>query len=239
MVSKLDYGIRGNFSPFLPANGLVLDGTNVSGNLFDLQVGGASRFTVTKSGSVTFNYGQNISFPTAQSVSVSAIANGYIKLLAEATDGYSIAVLSAPLGGPMLSLPAGSGLGICSTFTSTGTVDTILRRDAAGIFAQRNGVNAQAFRIYNTYTDASNYERGIFDWQSNTNVLTIGTQNAGTGSARDLRIIANNNTVAYFSSNGLVTVNNSILIGNSTISTTITPTTASLINLSPLLLMGS
>jgi hypothetical protein len=36
--------------------------------------------------------------------------------------------------------------------------------------------------------DASNYERGFFDWTTNANILTIGTQAAGTGTARRLRL---------------------------------------------------
>ena len=66
--------------------------------------------------------------------------------------------------------------------------DVILRRDAANTLAQRNGVNAQAFNIYNTFTDASNYERGFVRWAANT--LEIGTERAGTGSNRDLWLYA-------------------------------------------------
>jgi hypothetical protein len=64
------------------------------------------------------------------------------------------------------------------------SADVLLRRDAANILALRNGVNAQAFNIYNTFTDASNYERGVMRWVSNN--LEIGTQAAGTGTARDV-----------------------------------------------------
>ena len=39
--------------------------------------------------------------------------------------------------------------------------DVVLKRDAANTPALRNGANAQTFNIYNTYTDASNYERGF------------------------------------------------------------------------------
>ncbi len=67
--------------------------------------------------------------------------------------------------------------------------DTAIFRDAAGTLAQRNGVNAQAFRIYNTFTDASNYERGGIFWQSN--VFTIDSQQvAGTGTQRALHVQA-------------------------------------------------
>jgi hypothetical protein len=62
--------------------------------------------------------------------------------------------------------------------------DAVLARDAANTLAQRNGTNAQTFRVYNTYTDASNYERGVFDWSTTANNLTIGTQKAGTGATR-------------------------------------------------------
>lgn len=69
-----------------------------------------------------------------------------------------------------------------------GSPDVFILRDAAAnILAQRNGVNAQAFRLYNTYTDASNYERATFSWASN--LLTFGTENAGTGTNRDFRIM--------------------------------------------------
>ena len=49
-------------------------------------------------------------------------------------------------------------IGISSGSASTAVADTRLFRDAAGIFAQRNGVNAQTFRVYNTYTSATSYE---------------------------------------------------------------------------------
>ena len=72
------------------------------------------------------------------------------------------------------------------SFTSNN--DTYLYRDAANTLAQRNSTNAQTFRLYNTYTDASNYERLSIDWSTTANTATIVTQNAGTGSARNLAI---------------------------------------------------
>ena len=61
-----------------------------------------------------------------------------------------------------------------------------LTRDAAHTLAQRNGTNAQAFRVYNMYTDASNYERAGVKWAGN--IATIGTENGGTGVARNFYI---------------------------------------------------
>lgn len=54
--------------------------------------------------------------------------------------------------------------------------------DANNILAQRNGANAQLFRLYNTYTDASNYERAEYFW--NSNIAGVALTNAGTGTAR-------------------------------------------------------
>lgn len=78
---------------------------------------------------------------------------------------------------------------------STGIGDLYLYRDAANTLAQRNGTNAQAFRVYNTYTDASNYSRlnlaydGVNAWQ-------IITANAGTGAATNLDF-GNNNSAKW------------------------------------------
>ena len=101
--------------------------SNAASLLIDLQVGGTSKFSVTKAGTTTFSGNLQV-------------AN-----------------------------------------------DLTLVRDAADILAQRRTTNAQTFRVYNTYTDASNYERGVFSWASND--LKIGVENAGTGaSSRQLHI---------------------------------------------------
>ena len=80
-------------------------------------------------------------------------------------------------------------LGINGSGGATADPDVKLYRDTVGVLAQRNGVNAQTFRLYNTYTDASNYERAVFDWTTTANTLTIGTQNAGTGTTRNLQFV--------------------------------------------------
>ena len=77
----------------------------------------------------------------------------------------------------------------------SGGGDLYLRREAAGTLAQYNSTNAQTFNIYNTYTDASNYERGFIRW--NSNVLEIGTAAAGTGATRDVKILRGTATVIH------------------------------------------
>lgn len=86
------------------------------------------------------------------------------------------------LSGSTVFIPSTSNFGI-------GT-DTVLSRDAANTLALRNGANAQTFNVYNTFTDASNYERLEANWASTANVLRLQTTNAGTGTARALYIIA-------------------------------------------------
>lgn len=70
---------------------------------------------------------------------------------------------------------------------------TYLNSDGANILALRNSTNAQAFRVYNTYTDASNNEYGAFAWAAN--VLQVGSVATGSGSNRDTELIASSGTV--------------------------------------------
>jgi hypothetical protein len=68
-------------------------------------------------------------------------------------------------------------------FTSA---STYLLGEATSTLALRQGANAQTLRIYNTYIDASNYERLSLDW--NANVASVQLQSAGTGVARILAV---------------------------------------------------
>jgi hypothetical protein len=58
--------------------------------------------------------------------------------------------------------------------------------EAANTLALRNSTNAQTFNIYNTYTDASNYERTTFAWSSNQFYIQV--QAAGSGTLRTLNL---------------------------------------------------
>jgi hypothetical protein len=88
--------------------------------------------------------------------------------------------------------------------------DVKLTRDAANTLAQRNGTNAQAFRIYNTFTDASNYERAKIAWESN--VLRIGTEKLGTGTARALEFQTDGVTRLTIAANGVITSASAVTI---------------------------
>lgn len=71
--------------------------------------------------------------------------------------------------------------------------DTALWRDASNTLAQRNSTTAQTFRLYNTFTDLSNYERATLTWSSN--VAYFKPENAGTGTARLLVYVSGSTTV--------------------------------------------
>lgn len=64
--------------------------------------------------------------------------------------------------------------------------------EANDILAQRRSTNAQTLRVYNTYTDASNYER--VDLTYATNVATLQSVAAGTGTVRNLALIGGGST---------------------------------------------
>jgi hypothetical protein len=81
-----------------------------------------------------------------------------------------------------------------SSPNATGTRDVLLYRDAAATLAQRNGTNAQTYRLYNTYTDSSNYERVTLNWASN--VCYLKPENAGSGSARLFVPVTGSTTVS-------------------------------------------
>ena len=78
--------------------------------------------------------------------------------------------------------------------------DVILTWDAANTLALRNGTAAQTFRVYNTYTDASNYER-LFVGAAG-GLFQIKGEIAGTGAARPILIDTNTTGILYLRSNG-------------------------------------
>lgn len=87
---------------------------------------------------------------------------------------------------------------------ATSNPDLALRREAANVLGQYNPTtptSAQEFRLYNTYTDASNYERGGLKWQYNT--LYLGTESAGTGTVRSLVFQVNGVNALGFNSTGV------------------------------------
>jgi hypothetical protein len=140
--------------------------SNFDSRLIDLQASGTSRFWVRANGEAFFGGGAtefNAGMYQSSGSNIFGIQNGFA------------------------SISSTSGIRWSSTSNWQASHDLFLLRDgAAGTLAQRNSTSAQTFRLYNTFTDASNYERGFFRWASN--VLEIGTEAAGTGTQRQLRL---------------------------------------------------
>jgi hypothetical protein len=68
----------------------------------------------------------------------------------------------------------------------SGSTDLAIGREAADTLYQRRGANPQAYRLYNTFTSATSFERANIQWASN--VFTIGTEKGSAGgTARVLR----------------------------------------------------
>ena len=146
--------------------------------LLDLQVGASSKFKIDKAGAVTSGliYSPGIAGGTAGFGSVGLCGN-----VNNTTWNFYVA------DGIGAAVRAGSYYGWAIGGSAEAAVDTKLFREAAGIIGQRNGTNAQTFNIYNTYTDASNYEKLSIGYASN--VITFNSLGAGTGTARNLAFL--------------------------------------------------
>ena len=91
-----------------------------------------------------------------------------------------------------------TGIGWASGFGAT--TDLRLVRDNASELALRYGAAKQIFRVYNTYTDASNYRRWDLSWNTTTAIMQV--VGAGTGTNGNLAVgnaaLATTATVGYF-----------------------------------------
>jgi hypothetical protein len=157
--------------------------SNAASLLMDLQVGGSSRFNVTKAGHLRLTTVVN---STNATISTTTSSNSGF-YTADGTDwGYTRAGSAMWQSGfEYFRFTSNSSVGWSTNVGSA--ADLTLFRDAANTLAQRNSTNAQALRVYNTFTDASNYERGGFLWSGNR--LVVGTSHAGTGSSRALDLV--------------------------------------------------
>jgi hypothetical protein len=135
-----------------------------AGNLLDLQVNGTSQLRASASGTV--------SAPSLSLESTSGVASGPIAFL-------PTSALKAVIDSSKLRLVS-SHLITWNSLTNLGGADDVsLGRDAAGTLAQRNAANAQTFRVYGTFTDASNHVRASLS--STSTAVTLAAETAGTG----------------------------------------------------------
>jgi hypothetical protein len=113
----------------------------------DFRIGGTSQIRFERNFSVPVLYfGSTDTGVGAASTTLNFYANGG-------------AVMSLASGGSGPVVRSDGAFSWASSTNITSSTDLSLARDAANTLAQRNSTNPQTFRLYNTYTDASNYER--------------------------------------------------------------------------------
>ena len=157
----------------------VTDSASAAGSLLlNLQVGGVSRFSVLKGSATTTTIRLASNGGNAD---ITAVGNTLD--IGTVTANHDVALP----GATFQRLGAGGGV-----FVGTGALANSPAlygsvQEANHTLAQRNGTNAQTLRVYNTFTDAANYERISFGWSAN--VFTIGRESAGTGVARNMQLV--------------------------------------------------
>jgi hypothetical protein len=180
-TNRLDYGVTTASTWTLGADAAVVTSSSTGGNSFQLVNTSAGGYTLDWfiKGSAGVPSVSGLYSPTSnKTVWVVDMSSGNMQLVSGGAFAWSSHASFADI-----------------------TPDTFLWRDLAAGTLALSGRNssAQSFRVYNT-TDATNanYERGIFDWQGTSNVLTIGTEKLGTGTARNLQfVIGGTNKLDY------------------------------------------
>lgn len=156
-------------------NGLLVNVTDTASAaaslLADLQVGGSSKFKVSKAGVATAAVAVNVPAGSAAtpSVQIGSSSTGWYSSATDSIIDLSISgtqAMRASANGFFYATSAGRFVvssGGSFTFSS-GVAggdgeDVKLYRDAAGTIAQRDGTNAQTHNHYDTYTSATDYHR--------------------------------------------------------------------------------
>ena len=158
------------------------------GNLLDLQVNGTRQVSANSSGVIRL---KQLQASSAVSNACSAVNLDYfgtgnaVGVAFGREDGtYYAALGQFSFGAPTWAFSSTLLLSWTNGTATGGTADLTITRDAANTLAQRNGTNAQVFRVYNTYTSASQYERAYLGW--NNNIFQIGVDTAGISTARQM-----------------------------------------------------
>ncbi len=155
--------------------------SNSASKLLDLQVGGTSKFNVKKNGTAVFGPTRFVAQNIWETIDGMTFAyNSGTDRLVFGVGTQHVAYFGTPHGGSMV-LKSGGAVGFSdqSSNLSNALIDAGFFRDAADVIAMRRTTNPQAFRLYETYTDSSNYERASLSCSSDT--VTLAAETAGTG----------------------------------------------------------
>jgi hypothetical protein len=133
--------------------------------LFDFQVGGASRLSLSKA-----NTGPRLWIGSSGAIGA---ASSSLMGFYDTAGNYAFGVS----GG--IYFPSGKGL----SFESPGfAVTSGLYYDASGAIGQRQGATAQGYNLYGTYTNSTNYRRVALA-MTTTGVATLKPEGLGTGAS--------------------------------------------------------
>jgi hypothetical protein len=139
--------------------------SNAASLLMDLRVGGASRFSVRKSGFITATAGGQI---------------GSFNISTQIRQENSFIILN---NGGLFMRDTNVLRWSATANAEGGTYDLYLQRDAANTLAQRNGNAQQESRIYGTYSGAGADYRRLALKMSTAGVAQIVAEGAGSGAA--------------------------------------------------------
>jgi hypothetical protein len=170
--------------------------------LADFQVGGSSLVNITKVGQFNLVPGGSpagiVISSGASAANIWVDTNTTNSLMLSANSLGTANAVQVNGAGLILAVNRGLAWKAGLTVSTGGNGDTgIVRDGTAGVLALLNPDTSTAgtgLRIYNT-TDSfgispTNYERGVFDWTTNANQLTIGSQAGGTGSGRQVILVS-------------------------------------------------
>jgi hypothetical protein len=139
----------------------------VSSLLADFQVGGSSIFQFRRDGQF---------LGWANAVVMGATGGGRIEMWGS----------NFGSGQPIVFRSGNATYRFALDLSGSGSNGVFAVAEANNTFSLLNGVNSQTFRLYNTFTSATNHERGFLRWSSN--VFQIGTEKgSGGGTARDVQ----------------------------------------------------
>ena len=192
VILQQTWNNSGNAFTLLSAN-VINNASASTSKLADFQVNGTSVLEVDGRGLTKVRKVSN----TTDFINIFEVFRGSTSLFQfrddgnytfTATQGGALATLATVAKSSGLFLASGGQLGWTSSATDGYNVnpDLSLFRDAANTLAQRNGLNAQTFRLYNNFTTGTpvSSEFAYIGWTGNT--LQLGTSATGSGSNRDI-----------------------------------------------------
>jgi hypothetical protein len=152
-----------------------------AGNLLDLQVNGTSYARVSD---VLFRVAtKNTSATPTWEITPTGSLNSVLTYTGTAGAVTFSAGVTITAGGPIITAPGGSNphfvINNTNAYLGIGSTNVRLYQDETDILAQRRTTNAQAFRVYGTFTDASNHVRASLS--STSTAVTLAAETAGTG----------------------------------------------------------